>query len=109
MNHRSNRLCGLFGRPPYLHVENASRIAALDEWEVRLLRLLAKTTIAEVRHHPDDFDRGLRVGSRALTDQHAKRVLPREISLDERLVDNRHACAGLSRRPGVALIEVPAG
>ena len=46
-----------------LHVEVATNVAAFEQWEVRLLRLLAKTAIAEVRDHTHDFAGRLDVGS----------------------------------------------
>ena len=41
--------------------------------------------------------------------QRAERIAPREVSLDEGLVDDRRARARLARRPGVALVEVSPG
>jgi hypothetical protein len=63
VNDRSNRLRGLFRRASYLHVEMATGIAAFQQREVRLLRLLAKPPVAEVRNDSDDLDVRLRIGS----------------------------------------------
>ena len=56
MNDGSNRLEGGFGRSSNLHVKAAARIVAFKNRKIRLFRILAKTTVTEVRHHADDFD-----------------------------------------------------
>ena len=84
VNDRSNRLESAFGRAPNPHVEVAASAVALEDRKVRLLRLLAKTAIAEVRHDADDFDVRVGVGPGTLTDAHAERTAPSEVSFRRR-------------------------
>src|SRR6266545_5193483 len=110
MNDGSNRLEGGFGRSSNLHVEGAARIVvAFKNRKVRLFRILAETTITEVRHHADDFDVRLDVGPRALTDARAERVPPRQVSLDKGFVDDCRALARFAHRPGIAFVKVSPG
>src|SRR5882762_8927917 len=104
MNDVSNRLKGLLGRTSNLNVK-IPPLAAFGS-EVSLLRLLAQTTIAEVRHNTDHFDVRLGIGPRTLTDEYAERIAPAQVSFYKGLVDDCRSPAGLALQPRVALVEI---
>ena len=98
LNDRSNRLERALRRPSNPHVETAAGIAFLKNRKVRLFRLLTNAAIAEVRHHTDDFDIRLGIGSGALADARAERTAAPQVSLGKGLVDDRRR-GNLSRPP----------
>src|SRR5262245_12678096 len=106
MDDGSNRLEGDFGRSSNFHVKRAARALAFKNRKVRLFRLLAKTSITEVRHHADHFDVGLDVRPGALPNAGAERAPPRQVSFGKGLVHDRRPVARLAQRPGIAFVKV---
>src|SRR5215469_17629429 len=86
-------------------IEGAEGMLPFIEWEIRLLGVVAKSAVTEIRHDADNFHRWLGVGSSALADSHAERIAPCQVSLYESSAHDRRAIAWLARRGNIMVVE----
>ena len=89
MDDPADGLKGLFRSAAGAHVEGAHGIVTLKDRKPDLFRLLAETSVADVPYDADDFDVGFGSRKNTAADTGAERVAAREVTVDERLVDDR--------------------
>jgi hypothetical protein len=88
------------------HIKGAASVVASKKGKIRLLRILAKPTIAKIRHNADDFNVRLNVRSGTLTDSQSQWTSASQVALHERFVHDGRAPAFFARRRRIAFIEV---
>src|SRR5215472_17061887 len=64
-------------------IEGTERMLRFVEREIRLLDVVAKSTVTEIRHDSDNFHGWLGVRSRALADSHTYWIVPCQVAPHE--------------------------